>query len=114
MPIGIPSAQKKGRFIRTKEDFTCGHCGREVRGTGYTNHCPNCLWSRHVDVNPGDRASRCRGMMEPISVDVEKDSYVITHRCIVCGYIKKNVAAPEDSFDEIAKLIRTFPKPKKQ
>src|SRR3989338_8156335 len=43
------------RFQRTKEDFTCERCGFFVRGSGYTNHCPQCLWSKHVDVNPGNR-----------------------------------------------------------
>ena len=43
-------------FTRKVEDFTCEHCGREVHGNGYTNHCPHCLHSKHVDVNPGDRA----------------------------------------------------------
>lgn len=97
-------------FIRTKEDFTCGHCGLEVKGTGYTNHCPRCLWSRHVDINPGDRASKCGGMMEPIFVEVEKDSYVITHQCVKCGYRKKNITTPEDNFEEIARMIKTLPK----
>lgn len=23
----------------------CEHCSAEVLGTGYTNHCPKCLWS---------------------------------------------------------------------
>jgi len=93
-------------FIRTKEDFTCGHCGLEVKGTGYTNHCPRCLWSRHVDVNPGDRASKCGGMMEPISAEAEKEGYVITHRCVKCGHEKRNSSAPGDNFDEIVRLIK--------
>ena len=49
-------------FIRKTEDFICEHCGREVRGNGYTNHCPYCLWSKHVDINPGDRAAGCGGL----------------------------------------------------
>jgi len=97
-------------FIRTKEDFTCGHCGAEAKGTGYTNHCSQCIWSRHVDVNPGDRASKCGGMMEPVLVEAKKDSYTITHRCVKCGYEKRNTSAPEDNFEEIAKLIRVPPK----
>ncbi|HCR42265.1 TPA: hypothetical protein DIV45_02815, partial [Patescibacteria group bacterium] len=36
-------------FIRTKEDFTCENCGHRVKGSGYTNHCPKCLYSQHVD-----------------------------------------------------------------
>ena len=99
-------------FIRTKEDFTCEHCGKEVKGTGYTNHCPNCLWSKHVDINPGDRASKCGGMMEPISAESKRDSYIITNRCVKCSYEKRNTSAPEDNFEMIAKLIRAPSKKK--
>ncbi|MBR6751902.1 MAG: RNHCP domain-containing protein, partial [Alphaproteobacteria bacterium] len=45
------------QFVKRVENFTCAHCGAEVFGNGYTNHCPKCLWSRHVDNNPGDRMS---------------------------------------------------------
>jgi hypothetical protein len=44
-------------FQRCKEDFRCGHCGHLERGDGYTNHCTACLWSAHVDIQPGDRAA---------------------------------------------------------
>ena len=58
------------KFIKNIEDFTCEHCGAPVKGTGYTNHCPKCLWSKHEDVNPGDRASDCHGLMKPIDIGV--------------------------------------------
>ena len=54
------------RFTRTIENFTCGICGTEVKGSGYTDHCPKCLWSEHVDIFPGDRKAECGGLMEPI------------------------------------------------
>ena len=54
------------KFQRTKEDFTCEKCNLVVNGSGYTNHCPRCLWSKHVDVNPGDRQATCQGFMEPV------------------------------------------------
>jgi len=73
------------KFIRRKENFTCGHCGAFVTGTGYTNHCPKCLWSKHVDVHPGDRKSTCGGMMEPVAIRPKGRGYVVTHRCLVCG-----------------------------
>jgi hypothetical protein len=91
-------------FTRTIEDFVCGRCDCSVTGTGYTNHCPKCLWSKHVDVNPGDRASDCGGMMEPIGVSLERDGYVIRHRCVVCGFQKPNKTAKEDDFEMILKL----------
>jgi len=92
------------RFTRRVEDFVCGHCGRSVMGTGYTNHCPACLWSKHVDVNPGDRASTCGGMMEPVGVSLVRDEYVIRHRCVTCGFEKPNKAAKEDDFEMMLKL----------
>jgi uncharacterized CHY-type Zn-finger protein len=87
------------KFSRHIEDFVCGHCGHEVKGNGYTNHCPKCLYSKHVDIDPGDRAETCQGLMEPIWVEKKKDKYVITHRCVICGHQKKNKVSPEDDFD---------------
>lgn len=84
------------RFIRTVENFTCGHCGAAVTGDGYTNHCPHCLWSRHVDIDPGDRASECGALMAPISVRYEHDVFQILHECTACGHRKKNRAASDD------------------
>ena len=54
--------------------FTCKVCNREVipegAGTDHRNHCPNCLTSLHVDVEPGDRASDCGGLKEsPFSIE---------------------------------------------
>jgi hypothetical protein len=52
------------KFQRTREDFTRERCRTFVKGGGYTNHCPECLWSKHVDVNPGDRQATCQGLKE--------------------------------------------------
>ncbi len=91
-------------FQRTIEDFICQNCGLEVAGTGYTNHCPRCLWSRHVDLNPGDRAAACGGMMEPVGMEVKSGGYILIHRCAQCGYEKRNKSAPEDDFEAILAL----------
>lgn len=55
------------RFSKNDSGFVCAHCGKKVEPLGYTsrNHCPFCLWSLHVDENPGDRACECGGEMEP-------------------------------------------------
>ena len=92
------------KFTRTKEDFVCAHCGHEVQGSGYTNHCPKCLWSKHVDVNPGDRAEPCGGMMEPVGVEIEKGEHVILHRCQTCGHEKRNKAERDDNFGVLVQL----------
>ena len=95
------------KFTRTKEDFTCEHCGAQVKGDGYTNHCPRCLWSKHVDVNPGDRLNPCGGLMKPIAVEIERGQYIIVHQCQTCGAKKRNKASPHDDFEDILKLTPT-------
>lgn len=92
------------RFSRKSEDFKCDNCGYSVLGSGYTNHCPNCLWSRHVDENPGDRAEVCRGLMEPKGVEVHGTQYIIVHRCVFCGETSRNKASAGDNFEVILEL----------
>lgn len=89
-------------FIPREETFICEHCGIAVeplgRGT-YRNHCPKCLFSKHVDRDgPGDRLSSCLSLLEPISIDQDgKKGFMIQYRCVKCGKISRNRAAPDDS-----------------
>lgn len=91
-------------FTKRKEDFNCAHCGAVVRGNGYTNHCPNCLWSMHVDNNPGDRAASCHGMMRPISAEKSGDEFIITHKCETCGKTKRQRTTDADNIDAIIQI----------
>lgn len=91
-------------FQRKIEDFQCGNCGHEVRGNGYTNHCPKCLYSKHVDINPGDRQNTCQGLMEPVGIEQIHGEFVIVHRCVDCKTIKRNKSVPEDNFQLIMEL----------
>ncbi len=93
-------------FQKTVEDFICEHCGAKVIGDGYTNHCPKCLWSKHVDLNPGDRASDCQGMMRPIRVDAEHGEYFLTYRCEKCSFIRRKKVEKDDNFDEVLKIAK--------
>jgi DNA-directed RNA polymerase subunit RPC12/RpoP len=83
--------------------FPCGHCGVDVSldapGTTHRNHCPHCLWSRHLDRNtPGDRKSDCPGGMEPIAVTVRGEHrWVLIHRCTRCGRLRLNRTAGDDN-----------------
>lgn len=97
----INSAKK---FTRTTEDFTCEHCGSVVVGDGYTNHCPQCLWSQHVDVNPGDRAATCGGMMEPVGMVHKDGEQVIVQTCTRCGHTRKNKRQLNDSTEALIAL----------
>jgi hypothetical protein len=85
------------RFQRKKEDFTCEFCGAEVKGTGYTDHCPVCLCGKHVDNNPGDRASECGGRLNPVSAEYRSGEFTITYRCVVCGKSSRVTAAEGDN-----------------
>ncbi|MEK7134408.1 MAG: RNHCP domain-containing protein [Patescibacteria group bacterium] len=93
-------------FIRTKEDFVCEHCSAEVKGDGYTNHCPRCLWGKHVDVSPGDRAEECHGMMEPMNAEMNGGDFVLTHTCAKCGIVRRNKAAMADDKGAILEIVR--------
>jgi hypothetical protein len=92
------------KFTRKIENFTCRHCGKIVKGDGYTNHCPFCLWSAHVDINPGDRQSACLGMMKPAGIAKGKRGWIIIHQCLKCGFQKRNKTDAGDNFDEIIRL----------
>lgn len=88
------------RFSKNDSGFICAHCGKSVEPLGYTsrNHCPFCLWSLHVDINPGDRACECGGEMEPVKVITDaKKGYIIIHKCTRCGEIHRNKAALKET-----------------
>ena len=95
------------RFTKIDEEFLCDNCGSKVEKLGYTSrdHCPKCLYSKHVDINPGDRLEECHGALEPVSVELNsKKGYVIIYRCKKCGKTRKNKAAEDDNIDLIIKL----------
>ncbi|MBI2100347.1 MAG: RNHCP domain-containing protein [Candidatus Vogelbacteria bacterium] len=91
-------------FLKTKENFTCGHCGDKVVGDGYTNHCPKCLWSKHVDVWPGDRRAECGGLMRPVGFTAKSDGYLVLHCCESCGHQKPNKTLTGDNVEVLIGL----------
>lgn len=105
----IPASGK--RFSKNDNGFICKNCGKEVLPLGYTsrNHCPFCLSSLHVDINPGDRANPCGGILRPIKAEPDpKRGYIITHRCDRCGAVVRNKAAHEAKIqpDDMDLIIR--------
>lgn len=96
--------QESKRFSKRVENFTCEVCGAEISGTGYTDHCPNCLWSKHVDINPGDRLSKCGGMMKPIKTEHNRTRFFIEYRCEKCK-MKKRVQVAKDDNKERLELL---------
>ncbi len=91
-------------FTKKVENFVCGHCGHEVTGNGFTNHCPKCLWSKHVDNEPGDRAAVCGGLMRPVDLYYRRHEWIISQRCETCGFSRNDKLRPEDDFDEAVRL----------
>ncbi len=94
------------KFQKNKEDFVCDKCGTKVKGNGYTNHCPKCLWSKHVDINPGDRSAECLGLMEPIGLLITGHNQEIVHRCQRCAKQLTNRVSPDDDSEVIIALSR--------
>ena len=89
--------------------FICKNCGKKVLlrapGTRNRNHCPYCLFSKHVDVTIGDRKSECGGMMKPIGVIRRQDrEMLIVYQCQGCGYVSKNRVAGDDN-EELLKVL---------
>ena len=85
----------------------CENCNKKVERLNYScrNHCPSCLYSKHVDVNPGDRAEKCHGLLKPIGIENNpKKGFVIVYKCEKCGAIRRNVAAKDDNMSLIIKL----------
>lgn len=95
---------KKGYYKShaCNESFTCKVCGRLVvpngAGSDHRNHCPYCLTSIHLDIEPGDHEADCGGAMEPVAVWVRKNGeWAIIHRCKICGALSSNRIAADDN-----------------
>lgn len=93
-------------FSKLDEEFICEHCKKYVKKLNYTSrdHCPYCLHSKHVDVNPGDRSNTCKGLLKPIGIEKYKNSYKIIYKCNKCNEVHKNITANDDNFEEIIKI----------
>jgi len=106
-----------------KDFFICEHCRKKVFssvsiGTKHRNHCPFCLYSKHVDLKKsGDRKSKCQGLMKPIGLTLKKegkDRYgknkegeiMIIHQCLKCQKISLNRIARDDKEKEIIKIFQ--------
>ncbi len=95
---------KNKKFQKNVEDFTCENCGALNFGDGFTNHCHNCLWSKHVDINPGDREENCHGLMNPIDLINKNSVFYVVHKCTKCNHVKNNKVQKGDNFNELIKI----------
>ena len=94
------------RFNELDEEFICLNCGKKVDKLEYSSrdHCPHCLYSLHVDINPGDRQNNCKGLLKPIDLEKFIDTYKIIYKCEKCNQLHKNIIAKDDNYEEIIKL----------
>lgn len=93
-------------FQELDEGFICENCGKSVFPLEYSSrdHCPYCLYSKHVDIQPGDRMNPCQGFLKPVDVEKYKDTYKIIYQCERCGDFHKNVMAKDDNLNEIIRI----------
>lgn len=91
-------------------------CAPRIAGVQNRNHCPACLWSRHLDSRAaGDRLSACRAAMQPIGLTTKRSrnkyaqgrdgELMLIHRCTRCATIIINRIAADDS---AAALLEVF------
>lgn len=97
------------RFNELDEGFICEHCNKNVDKLVYSSrdHCPYCLYSKHVDINPGDRLNMCKGLLKPIGIEKYKDTYKILYRCQKCGQSHKNIMARDDDMNKIIEISKS-------
>ena len=104
-------------------DFRCVHCRNFVSaayilsGVNNRNHCPYCLWSRHLDLfTAGDRLSACKGQMRPIGLTMKKSrnkyrleargELMLIHQCAECEDLSINRIAADDDPESILMVFQ--------
>ena len=98
------------RFNMINESFVCEKCHKKVEPASSTarDHCPYCLYSKHVDINPGDRLNECKGLLIPVGIEKFKNSYKIIYKCQKCNSIHKNIMASDDDYEKIIVLSKNI------
>lgn len=104
-------AQTPKNPVHRNDPFVCRKCKEDnpKAEKGCRNHCRNCLYSLHVDeLVPGDRASTCLSLMEPIDIEQnQKKGFKILHRCLGCKKMMWNMVAEDDDLYLITQLIKS-------
>jgi hypothetical protein len=105
-----------------EKGFSCAQCGfsvttaREVSGVNNRNHCPRCLWSKHVDeIKAGDRNAQCKSRMQPLGLTLKQiakrynreaqGELMLIHRCTGCGKLSINRIAADDDASVIYQVF---------
>ena len=106
--IKLESWDTMKQFTRNDESFICENCKSKINKLNYTSrdHCPNCLYSKHVDIFPGDRQNPCQGLLKPIDIEKFKDTFKIVYECEKCKEKHKNIIAKDDNMETIIELSK--------
>ncbi len=98
------------QFTKLDEEFICEKCKQKIKKLNYTtrDHCNHCLYSKHVDINPGDRQNPCKGLLKPIGIEKFKNTYKIIYKCEKCKQTHKNIMATDDNMDLIIELSKNI------
>ena len=98
------------QFTKLDEEFICENCKQKIGKLNYTtrDHCNHCLYSKHLDINPGDRQNTCKGLLKPIGIEKFKNTYKIIYKCEKCNKIHKNIMANDDNMDLIIELSKNI------
>lgn len=102
--------RQRARVEASDGAFRCKQCktmvGAPLWGGRHRNHCPLCLYSRHVDDrHPGDRKSECLSLMKAVGVFNRRNGeQVLVHECLGCGVVRQNRVAADDNTIETMRL----------
>lgn len=98
------------RFNMKDENFICENCHTKVKKLNYTarDHCFNCLYSKHVDILPGDRQNTCQGLLKPLKLEKHKKTFKIIYKCLICHKEHKNIVAIDDNIEAIIELSQNI------
>jgi hypothetical protein len=86
-------------MIKRNQGFICLHCGKKVppaKKGKCRNHCNFCLYSQHIDIEPGDRKHTCLGLMKPQRFEMREKELFVQHECLKCGIKKWNKILEDD------------------
>jgi hypothetical protein len=117
--------------------FKCGHCHVFVSaeailsGVNNRNHCPYCLWSKHLDLyQAGDRLAACKSLMQPVGLALKRTrkkygpqaanglrdagELMLVHLCVDCARVSLNRIAADDDVEKAWGIFARLPGPDTQ
>jgi hypothetical protein len=99
-------------LYQAETGFKCGRCHVFITaepvlsGVNNRNHCPYCLWSKHLDLyQAGDRLAACKSLMRPVGLALKRTrkkyeasagELMLVHLCVECERVSVNRMAADD------------------